>query len=76
MTPIVWIAVALLLVGAIMLLAGIEATGLWIVVITVGIALVVICELRGRHTRTPSGCGRSATSSAETGQDERLVCVI
>jgi len=50
MTPIVWIAVALLLVGAIMLLAGIEATGLWIVVITVGIALVVIYELRGRHT--------------------------
>jgi hypothetical protein len=50
MRPIIWIAVALLLLGAVMLLAGAGAVGLWIAVITVGIALVVIYELRGRHS--------------------------
>jgi hypothetical protein len=50
MRPIVWIAVALLLLGAVMLLAGIGLAGLWIAVITVGIALVVIYQLRGRHS--------------------------
>ena len=50
MRPIVWIAVVLLLLGAIMLLADIGAAGLWIAVITVGIALVVIYELRSRHS--------------------------
>jgi hypothetical protein len=50
MSPIVWIAVALLLLGAGMLLAGVGAAGLWIAVITVGIGLVVIYELRGRHS--------------------------
>jgi hypothetical protein len=48
MRPIVWIAVALLLLGATTLLAGVGAAGVWIAVITVGIALVVIYE-RGRH---------------------------
>jgi uncharacterized membrane-anchored protein len=50
MRPTVWIAVALLLLGAIMLLTGVGAAGLWIAVITVGIALVVIYALRGRHS--------------------------
>ena len=49
MRPIVWIAVVLLLLGAIMLLAGVGAAGLWIAVITVAIALVVIYE-RDRHS--------------------------
>jgi hypothetical protein len=40
MRPIVWIAVTLLLLGAIMLLADVEAAAVWIAVITVGIALV------------------------------------
>jgi len=42
MRPYVWIAVPLLLVGACMLLVDVGATGLWIAVITVGIALVAI----------------------------------
>jgi drug/metabolite transporter (DMT)-like permease len=42
MKPLLWIAVALMLVGAVMLVAGIAASGPWIAVITVGIALVVV----------------------------------
>jgi hypothetical protein len=45
-----WIAVPLLLVGAFMLLFDVGATGLWIAVITVGIALVVIGQ-RTPHLR-------------------------
>ena len=45
MTLLVWIAVALMVVGAAMLIAGIGAPGLWIAVIAVGIALVVIDRL-------------------------------
>lgn len=41
-TLVTWIVVPLLLVGAAMLIAGIGAPGLWIGVITLGIALVVI----------------------------------
>jgi hypothetical protein len=37
-----WIAVPLLLVGAVMLAAGIGEPGLWIAVVAVGVALVVI----------------------------------
>jgi hypothetical protein len=44
-----WIAVPILLLGASMLLAGIGASGLWISVITVGIALVAIDAYRRRH---------------------------
>jgi hypothetical protein len=53
MRPIVWVAVALLLLGAIMLLAGVGAAGLWIAVITVGIALVVIYGRRRHHSLNP-----------------------
>jgi hypothetical protein len=34
MTPFVWIAVVLMLIGAVMLIAGIGAPGLWISVVT------------------------------------------
>ena len=44
-----WIAVPILLLGAAMLLADIGASGLWIAVITVGIALVAIDAYRHRH---------------------------
>lgn len=47
MKPLPWIAVPLLLVGAVMLVAGIGAPGLWIAAIAVGVALVVI----GRRNR-------------------------
>jgi hypothetical protein len=46
MTLLVWIAVALMVVGAVMLIAGIGAPGLWIAVVTVGIAAVVIDRTR------------------------------
>jgi hypothetical protein len=42
MKPLLWIAVALMLPGAAMLVAGIGAPALWIAAITVGIALVVV----------------------------------
>jgi hypothetical protein len=49
MTPLVWMAVMLMVMGAIMLIAGIGAPGLWIGVVTVGSALVVIDRTRSRH---------------------------
>jgi hypothetical protein len=49
MTPLVWMAVVLMVMGAVMLIAGIGAPGLWIAVVTVGIALVVIDRTRRRH---------------------------
>ena len=49
MTLLVWIAVALMAVGAVMLIAGIGAPGPWIAVVTIGIALVVIDRTRSRH---------------------------
>jgi hypothetical protein len=45
---LVWLAAAIMLLGAIMLIADIGASALWIAVITVGIALVAI-DLRGRR---------------------------
>jgi hypothetical protein len=49
MTPFVWMAVVLMVMGAIMLIAGIGAPGLWIAVVAVGIALVAIDRTRSRH---------------------------
>jgi hypothetical protein len=43
------IAAALMLIGAVLLVAGIGAPGLWITVITVGIALVALDSYRSRH---------------------------
>jgi hypothetical protein len=40
--PLTWVAVALMLTGAVLLLADVGVTGLWIAVITVGIGLVAI----------------------------------
>ena len=50
MTLLVWIAVALMVVGAAMLIAGIGAPGLWIAVVAVGIALVAIDRTQRRRT--------------------------
>jgi hypothetical protein len=56
MFPFVWIAVALMLIGAVMLVTGVGAAGLWIAVITIGIALLVADRTRTgrrqRHDRT------------------------
>jgi hypothetical protein len=49
MTPLLWIAVVLMLVGAAMLIAGIGASGLWIAAIAVGIAVVAIDRTRHQH---------------------------
>jgi hypothetical protein len=53
MTLFIWIAVALMLIGAVMLVAGIGAPALGIAVITVGIALVAIDRIRGRRSLSP-----------------------
>jgi hypothetical protein len=42
-----WVAIPLLLLGAVMLIADIGTTALWITVIAVGMALVVISQLPG-----------------------------
>jgi hypothetical protein len=49
MTLLVWIAVALLVVGAVLLIAGVGAAGLWIAVIAIGLALVVIDRTQRRQ---------------------------
>jgi hypothetical protein len=46
---LIWVAVPLLLVGAVLLVAGVGAAGLWIAVIAVGLALVAIEGYRGRQ---------------------------
>jgi hypothetical protein len=46
-----WVAIPLLLLGAVMLIAGIGATALWIAVIALGMALVVISQLPGAMAR-------------------------
>jgi hypothetical protein len=50
MTPFIWVAVALMLIGAVMLVAGVGTPALWIAVITVGIALVAIDRIRARRS--------------------------
>jgi Flp pilus assembly protein TadB len=45
-TLLLWIAVPLLLLAASMLIAGIGTPGLWIAVVAVGIALVVIGQVK------------------------------
>ena len=42
MTLVIWLAVVLMLGGAVLLVAGVGASGLWIAVIAVGLALVAI----------------------------------
>ena len=48
MRPLLGLAVALMLIGAVMLVAGFGGAALWIGVITVGIALTAIEISRGR----------------------------
>jgi hypothetical protein len=45
---LIWIAVPLMLLGAVMIVAGIGAPALWIAVIAVGIALVAVDVTRGK----------------------------
>jgi hypothetical protein len=47
--PLTWIAAALMLTGAVMLVVDVGATGLWIAVVTLGIALVAIQTYRNRQ---------------------------
>ncbi|HET9729707.1 MAG TPA: hypothetical protein VFR41_09820 [Acidimicrobiia bacterium] len=49
MKALLWIAAVIMLLGAAMLVFDVGAPGLWIAVITVGIATVVIDVTRGRH---------------------------
>lgn len=44
-----WVAVPLMLLGAAMLLADVGASGLWIAIIAVGIALVALDVYERRH---------------------------
>ena len=46
--PLIWMAAALMLAGAVMLVLGVGAAGLWIAVITIGIAIVAIDGHRHR----------------------------
>jgi hypothetical protein len=50
MTPMLWVAVPLMLLGAVMLIVDVGASALWIAVVTVGIALVVIDRTRHRQS--------------------------
>lgn len=47
--PLIWTAAAIMLTGAVMLVLGVGAAGLWIAVITVGIAIVAIDGYRHGH---------------------------
>jgi hypothetical protein len=49
MRMLLWVAGALMLVAAAMLIAEVGAAALWIAVITVGIATVVVAQARTRH---------------------------
>jgi hypothetical protein len=49
MTLQLWIAVVLMVIGAVMLIVDIGASGLWIGVIAVGIAVVAIDRTRRQH---------------------------
>ena len=49
MRMLLWVAAALMLFAAVMLVADLGAAALWIAVIAVGIATVVIAQMRTRH---------------------------
>jgi membrane-bound ClpP family serine protease len=50
--PTIWLAIALMIGGAVLLLTDMGTTGLWIAVITIGIALVAIDTYRHRQRHT------------------------
>jgi hypothetical protein len=53
MLPIVWLAAVLMLIGAVMLVTGVGAAGLWIAVITIGIGLLVADRTRTGRSQRP-----------------------
>ena len=50
MTPSLWVAVVLMLLGAVLLVAGAGPAALWIAVIATGLALVAIDLTRRRKS--------------------------
>jgi tellurite resistance protein TehA-like permease len=46
-----WLAAIIMLIGAVMLVTGIGAAGLWIAVIAVGVAVVAIDAFRHRQAQ-------------------------
>lgn len=50
MTPMLWIAIPLMLLGAAMLIVDVGASALWFASVAAGIALVVIDGSRRRHS--------------------------
>jgi hypothetical protein len=51
-TALIWVAVVMMVTGAVLLVVGVGASALWIAVITVGIALTAI-ELTRRRSGAP-----------------------
>lgn len=49
MKALLWVVAVLLLLAAVMLIAGVGEAGLWFAVIAVGIAVVVIARSRSHH---------------------------
>jgi hypothetical protein len=49
--PLTWISVVLMLTGAVLLVTDVGAAGLWIAVITIGIALVAGDAYRHRQAQ-------------------------
>jgi hypothetical protein len=50
---VVWIACVLMVLAAVMLVAGVGAAGLWIAVISMGIVTVAFRQTHGRHGLHP-----------------------
>jgi hypothetical protein len=55
MRPLIWIAVPLMLIGAVLLVTDVGPSGRWIAVIAVGIAMVAIDRVRARQAAN-HGC--------------------
>lgn len=49
MKPLLWVVAAMLVVAAVLLIAGVGQAGLWFAVIAVGVAIVVIDRARSHH---------------------------
>ena len=49
MRVLLWVAATLMLFAAVMLVADVGSAALWIAVIAVGIATVVVTQVRMRH---------------------------
>lgn len=50
MTSLLWLTAALMIVSAVMLVGGFGAPVIWIAAITIGIAIVVVTQVRSHHT--------------------------